>query len=85
MAQKTQMQKQVRIRTMPLPAALGAEPDAFAPTTPEDDEGLASLVYVSGASPGQGDSNANVSAFIGTMSNGVYSEFMDQARQANIR
>ena len=85
MAQRTQMQKAVRVRTMALPVALGAEPDAFAPTTAEDEEGLASLVYVSGASPGQGDSNAQVASFIGTMSNGVYSQFMDQARQANVR
>ena len=85
MAQRTQMQKQVRVRTMPLPVALGAEPDAFAETSEADEEGLASLVYISGASPGQGDSNAQVGKFIGTMSNAVYSQYMNSALQSNVR
>ena len=66
-------------RLMPLPAVLGQEADAFALTTQADDEGLAQLSYISGATTGRGDSNAQVSKFIGTLSNSVYSEFMNQA------
>jgi hypothetical protein len=85
MAPRTQMQKAVRVRLMPGPVALGAEPDAFAPTTQEDDEGLASLVYISGATPGQGDSNTAATQFVGTLSNSVYSEFMNNALQSQSR
>jgi hypothetical protein len=67
-------------RLMPTPTVLGAEADAFAPTTQADDEGLAQLAYISGATVGVGDGNTAVSKFIGGLSNAVYSQYMNQAQ-----
>jgi hypothetical protein len=60
-------------RLMQSQVVLGKEPDAFSPSSAADQEGLASLAYLSGV----GDSNASVSSFIGGFSNSVYSEFMN--------
>lgn len=80
MAQRNPLLRPVRIRTMPPPSFYGKEDDAFAPTSADDDEGLATLAYISGATTGVGDSNYDVSSFIGTMSNSVYSAYMNRAR-----
>lgn len=66
-------------RLLPLPYVLGAEPDAFSPVSQDDQESLGSLVYTSGASTGQGDSNAQTSTFIASMNNSVFSQYMNDA------
>jgi hypothetical protein len=66
-------------RLLPTPYQLGAEPDAFALSTQDDQEGLASLVYTAGASTGSGDSNTATSSFIATMNNSVFSQYMNNA------
>jgi hypothetical protein len=53
----------------------GKEADAFAPTSQADQEGLASLAYLSSV----GDTNAQVSKFISAMSNSVFSQYMNTA------
>ena len=80
MAQRNPLLRPVRVRTMPPPSFYGKEEDAFAPSDQEGDEGLATLAYISGATTGVGDSNYDVSSFIGQMSNSVYSAYMSRAR-----
>ena len=80
MAERNPLLRPVRVRTMPPPSFYGKDEDGFAPTTQDDDESLASLAYISGATTGAGDSNYDVSTFIGQMSNSVYSQYMNQAR-----
>jgi hypothetical protein len=80
MAQRNPLLRPVRIRTMPPPSFYGKEEDAFAPTTQDDDEQLATLAYISGATTGVGDNNYEVSSFMATMGNSVYSAYMNQAK-----
>lgn len=42
----------------------------------DDQEVLGSLIYLSGAVPGQGDDNTTVSKFIASLNNTVYSQYM---------
>jgi hypothetical protein len=56
---------------------LGKEANAFAPTSQADQEQLASLAYLSSA----GDTNLEVSKFISSMSNSVFSQYMNTALQ----
>lgn len=80
MAERNPLLRPVRVRTMPPPSFYGKEDDAFAPTTADDDEGLATLAYISGATTGVGDSNYDVATFIAGMSNSVYSAYMNSTR-----
>jgi hypothetical protein len=67
-------------RLLPLPATIGAEPDAFAAMSPEGQEMLGSLVYLSaGVSTGVGDGNYRTSTFIANLDDSVYSQYMNQA------
>lgn len=80
MAERNPLLRPVRIRTMPPPSFYGKEEDAFAPSAQDDEENLATLAYISGATTGVGDSNYDVTTFIGGMNNSVYSAYMNRAR-----
>lgn len=66
-------------RLLPSPFVLGQEPDAFNPMSQQDEEGLATLVYISGATVGVGDSNTQTSSFIATMNNSIFAGYMNNA------
>jgi hypothetical protein len=64
-------------RLMQPQTVLGKEANAFAPTTQADQEGLASLAYLSNV----GDTNRLVSNFVASMSNSVFSQYMNNSLQ----
>lgn len=62
-------------RLMQPQTVLGKEANGFAPSSQADQEQLASLAYLSDV----GDTNLEVSKFVSSMSNSVFSQYMNTA------